>query len=292
MSQITKTNYFKLINGYRLAYNEYGDIKGKPAFYFHGSPGSRLDAMLFHEKAKEYGIHLIAVDRPGIGKSDWQKWQLLDWPNFICELADHLFLKKFGIIGWSGGGPSALACAYSIPDKLTCVMSLAGFPPIDWDGALNYLTKEDRFCAVVAQKRPYFMRFLFLTLTMMAKYAPKSLIKKSRKKVCASDKKVLDDPCMSEILAKSWNESVSQGGKGQAYDATIDYQDWGFRLEDIVMPVHIWQGTADILINVALNDHTANVIQNSIYHKFPDEGHFFVISHMDEIMKTVNHQTV
>lgn len=287
MKRIAKAKYFKLANSHRLAYDEYGDFKGEPIFYFHGAPGSRLEGVHFHEKAKEYNIYLIAIDRPGIGKSDWYKWRLLDLPKYVCELADHLHFKQFGVIGWSGGGPPALACAYSIPDRLTCAMSLAGFSAIDWKGALDYLTKEDRFGAGIAKNRPYLMQYVILPLTISAKYAPQHFMKLFKKRLCAADQKVLDTPSVIEQLAKSISESFAQGGKGPAYDATVDYQDWGFKLEDIVMPVHIWQGTADTLVNVALNDHTANVIQNSIYHKLPDEGHFFVISHMDEIMKTV-----
>ena len=107
----------QLKDGRKLGYAEYGDLSGKPMFHFHGHPGSRLEGKLFGEKPKEHGVHVISVDRPGIGLSDFlPKRTLLDWPDDIIELADHLGLSKFVVEGMSGGGPYAVACAYKIPE--------------------------------------------------------------------------------------------------------------------------------------------------------------------------------
>lgn len=88
-------------------------MSGIPIFHFHGHPSSRLEIRLFDQNSKKFGVHIIGVDRPGIGLSDFKpEFTLLDWPDDIVELADHLGLEKFVVEGISGGGTFALACAY------------------------------------------------------------------------------------------------------------------------------------------------------------------------------------
>jgi pimeloyl-ACP methyl ester carboxylesterase len=63
---------------------------------------------------------LIVPERPGFGLSDFQAGRtLLDWPDDVAALADHLGLECFGVFGLSADGPYAAACAYKIPQRLT-----------------------------------------------------------------------------------------------------------------------------------------------------------------------------
>jgi pimeloyl-ACP methyl ester carboxylesterase len=79
------------------------------------APGSRLEAGLLAAPAGQLGIRLIGVDRPGLGVSTYQpRRRLLDWPRDITALADHLALHWLAVLGLSGGGSYALACARSI----------------------------------------------------------------------------------------------------------------------------------------------------------------------------------
>jgi pimeloyl-ACP methyl ester carboxylesterase len=119
-----------------LPMSEHGPSDGSPLFYFHGSPGSRLAWKLFAEPglAEELGIRLIVPDRPSLGHSDFQPRRTLgDWPTDITPLADHLGLTQFAVLGYSGGGPYALACALKIPERLTPVGIVSGTAPIQGD---------------------------------------------------------------------------------------------------------------------------------------------------------------
>jgi pimeloyl-ACP methyl ester carboxylesterase len=117
----------QLRDGRTLGYAEYGMRDGKALFYFHGHPGSRLEARLLAEQAKHSGIRLIGIDRPGMGLSCFQAGRhLLDWPLDVVELANSLHLDRFAVVGFSGGGPYALACAYRIPQRLTACGIIAG----------------------------------------------------------------------------------------------------------------------------------------------------------------------
>ena len=108
------------INSKKIGVHEYGDKNGFPVFYFHGFPGSRQDGKIFEfdKTASNLKIRLICLDRPGIGLSDFnKKRKLLDWPILVSSVADSLNIKEFSVLGLSGGGPYALACAYSIPER-------------------------------------------------------------------------------------------------------------------------------------------------------------------------------
>ncbi len=91
----------QLSDGRTLAYLDIGNPEGRPLFYFHGGPGSRLEGLLFDELNQQLGIRMIALDRPGFGLSDFQKDRTyLDWSNDVSELADQLRIDQFAVLGW------------------------------------------------------------------------------------------------------------------------------------------------------------------------------------------------
>src|SRR5512140_1859845 len=96
-----------LPDGRKMTYAEYGDPDGKPIFYFHGNPGSRLDPkMVEPELLRKFHARFIAPDRPGMGGSDFLPGRKMsDWPADVTALADGLHLDRFAILGISGGGP-------------------------------------------------------------------------------------------------------------------------------------------------------------------------------------------
>jgi len=111
----------ELEDGRTLGYAEYGAPDGRPVFVFHGFPGSRLTWSAFDPQdcAGELGLRVIAPERPGYGLSEFQRGrELLDWPEDVLALADPLGLERFAVLGLSGGGPYAAACAFKIPARL------------------------------------------------------------------------------------------------------------------------------------------------------------------------------
>ena len=118
MTQPPDRQTLTLRDGRALGYAEYGDPGGIPGFYFHGHPGSRLEAQLADQAAVETGIRIIALDRPGYGRSDFQPGRrILDWPSDAAEVADQLGIGAVPVLGASGGGPYALACGYVLPER-------------------------------------------------------------------------------------------------------------------------------------------------------------------------------
>jgi len=98
-----KTNILQLKDGRRLSYAEFGIQNGKPLFHFHGYPGSRFEGELAKSFAVRCDVRFIAIDRPGMGLSDFKpKRMILDWADDVIELADSMKIDRFAVEGISG----------------------------------------------------------------------------------------------------------------------------------------------------------------------------------------------
>lgn len=122
----------RLRDGRRLAYVEWGDLVGTPIFEFHGLPSPRQAETTSDVFLRDHEIHRITVDRPGVGFSDpLSQRKLVDWPDDVVQLAHRWGLKRFAVLGVSGGARHALACAWALPDRVTAVALVSGLGPMD-----------------------------------------------------------------------------------------------------------------------------------------------------------------
>ena len=146
----------RLPDGRQLGYAEYGDPKGMPLLFFHGTPGSRLRLSHIDPLARDLGVRVVAPERPGFGLSDFQpKRTLLDWVHDVEVLADRLRLEHFATMGISSGGPYVAATAYKLPDRVTkAALISAGVqmppgvcvPPTAWESALRAVVPGQSTC--------------------------------------------------------------------------------------------------------------------------------------------------
>jgi pimeloyl-ACP methyl ester carboxylesterase len=64
-------------------------------------------------------------------------------------------------------------------------------------------------------------------------------------------------------------------------------RDWGFRLEDLAVPVDVWQGDADVNVPADHARRQAAAIPGATLHLQPGEGHFMALAHMEEVLRTL-----
>ncbi|HWQ71676.1 MAG TPA: alpha/beta hydrolase [Desulfitobacteriaceae bacterium] len=120
----------KLKDARNFGYAIGGDPGGKPVFFLGGFPGSRLDGLATDEPARQAGLKVISIDRPGFGLSDFlPKRTFIDIAEDIGQLAQELKIKKFAVMGISGGGPYAAACAMAMPDNITSTTLVSSICP-------------------------------------------------------------------------------------------------------------------------------------------------------------------
>ncbi len=273
----------------RLAYAEYGDPQGYPTLYFHGFPGSRLEAVLAAASAGKAGVRLIAADRPGIGDSDFQPGRrLLDWPADVLHLADHLGLARFTVVGVSAGGPYAAVCAYAIPERLDAVGIVSGVAPFDGNALFDDMLWPNKVALRIAQRAPWLVKG-GLRPAVILRWFPRFLPRLLACSLDAPDRDVLARTEVQEAIARSLAESLRQGARGQVDELLILARPWGFRLEDVSSDVYLWHGGRDRIVPASHCRRMSERLTRSHCEILPGEGHFsLVIDHAAHIFAALD----
>jgi pimeloyl-ACP methyl ester carboxylesterase len=274
-----------LRDGRRLGCAEYGKPDGEPGFYFHGHPGSRLEPQFADAAAREAGVRIIALDRPGYGLSDFQPDRtILDWPRDVEEVAEMLGLDRFSVLGSSGGGPYALACAHEIPRRITKAGVISGVGPYDAPGATRGMRWQNRVGFRLGARVPPLARLIMWSMERQVRRRPERALDAIAKAMSPADAEIARRPEERQILAADIGEAFRQGSRGAALDVVLLGRPWGFRLDEIKPDVFLWQGETDVLVPPAMGRHLAAEIPNCHATFFRDEGHL-LIDHMSEILQ-------
>ncbi|MBI3979092.1 MAG: alpha/beta hydrolase [Chloroflexi bacterium] len=269
----------QLRDGRRLGYADLGDPAGRPLLFFHGWPASRLFLRQVSSVAASPGVRIIAPDRPGFGLSDFQPGRtLLDWPGDVVELADALGIDRFAVAGHSGGGPYVAACALRIPSRLTAAGIVSGFAPLDAPGATDGMMASNRLMFGLARRMPWLHRTL---IALMMSGGPGTFSKSMLSSLPGVDRAVMAtfDRTVDDI-----GEAFRAGVQGPVWDQLVVARPWGFRLEEIAMDVHLWQGDRDVMVPVSMGRYLAAAIPKCHATFCTGEGHMLVFSRWTEIL--------
>ena len=279
----------KLSDGRSLSFARFGDPSGKPVFYFHGFPGSRFEAQSNHEAFLNAGIQILALDRPGIGHSTRKnKRKLLDWPDDVVEVAKILNLGTFSILGVSGGGPYALACARAIPGYLDKVTVACGLGPLDAPNSTSGMMLSNRVLFRYGRFFFFFLRLVVFIMVRQLSSKPANGLKKFIEGLPEPDRLVLSKTDSQGFVLASAVEGVRQGSGPLLDEIGIYSKFWGFKLEDLRVPVSLFQGEVDIDVPASMARYQASLIPNCEINLYPDDGHFsLLVNHIDEIIASL-----
>lgn len=283
------TSVLTLQDGRGLAYDEYGDPQGVPLFFFHGMPGSRLTGELGDPAAKKLGIRIISADRPGYGRSGFQpRRAFLDWPRDIVAMADSLGIERFALAGVSGGGPYVAACAFAIPQRLMGAGIIAGVSPFDVPDATTGMSRQNRMLFGLARRAPFLMRPPMALMGFMTRHFADRMMTAMVRSLPAPDQAALADARMLSMFKKDSLEAFRQGGRGAAWEAVMYARPWGFRLEEIAAPVHLWQGEQDRNVPPSMGRYQAGAIPDCRATFYPAEGHIsLAVNRIEEILSAL-----
>jgi pimeloyl-ACP methyl ester carboxylesterase len=270
----------RLPDGRRLQYCEWGDPAGPPVVLLHGAPGSRL----FHpdrELTEVAGVRLITYDRPGFGGSDRQAGRvLLDTPADLAELANHLGLDRFALVGVSAGGAHALACAHALGDRLAAV-GVAGTPgPLDEvPGAWDALPTHVRPAAEMARREPArairgVVRYMGPTVA-----DPATFLRGGP----PADRTLIADPDHGEMLQADVAEALRPGAEGFADDMVTLWLPWGFALADLPEGIQVWHGAQDTRAEPDFQ-YLAATLPGCQPAVWPEDGHYGVLRRWSEVL--------
>jgi len=277
----------------KLGYAEFGSVNGKPLFYFHGHGSSRLEPKMYILENIKDTVHIIGVDRPGFGLSDFRpNHSILNWPDDIAELADALNIDKFSVLGASGGAPFTLACAYRIPDRLVSCGIVSGLGPIKL--GIEDMAKNNRKELEMARDHPKRLNFIFkLILKFLNKLKQKPIeevkkkLLKRGKNLPEPDRKYFEDTDNCSLYLELMGESLRQGITGPSHESILFASPWGFELKDISNDLKIksWHGKLDTSVPLRMAKAMCNEIPNCEMKLYDNLGHLSsAITNIEEII--------
>ena len=203
----------------------------RPIFLLHGTPGSRLGPHPRSSVLHRLGVQLIAFDRPGYGESDRMAGrQVADVAADVLAIADAYGLERFAVVGRSGGGPHALACAALLPERVTRAAVLVGLAPqgadgLDWfDGmaqsnVTEYTAAANGYEDIVAHTK---------AVANAVRADPASLLASLQADLPDPDRRVVADPGIRSMLLETYAEALRRSAYGWIDDALAFCSPWGF----------------------------------------------------------------
>jgi pimeloyl-ACP methyl ester carboxylesterase len=265
---------------------------GYPLLFHSGTPSAAAPFDRLDEAFVRAGLRLVTYSRPGYGGST--PWDLDeaspriadDVPDSVAVL-DHLGIDDFITLGWSGGGPRALACAALLPDRCRAAATLAGVAPYDaerlaWSDGMGQENVEDFEAAV--QGREVYTRLLEKTLPPVFEATPEQLVSAFGNLVTPVDATFLTGD-FAEYLSRVFGRAGAQGIVGALDDGLAIVAPWGFDVGDVTVPVAVWQGRHDAMVPFAHGEWLAGNVAGANAHLFDDEGHLSLFAQMDTILE-------
>jgi pimeloyl-ACP methyl ester carboxylesterase len=269
-----------LRDGRALAYAEWGDPAGRPVVLFLGTPGGSRLLCPDADATEALGVRLITIDRPGYGRSDPDPdFSLLSWADDYAALHHLLGLPPCPVVGWSGGGPYALACAVRTPAVVTSVGLAASKGPLDElpDGfsakerSLSDLLRRDRAAAIEG-------------ITKRCQWYADDPASTFADGWDGPDEALLAQPNVRQTMIEWMREGARQGSIGYVADLIAKFEPWGFSVADVSQDVCVWVGQADDPLVHQAADYFVASIPRATLVTFEDSGHLLTIPHWAEML--------
>ncbi len=245
----------------RLGFAEFGSPHGPAIIWMHGTPGARRQIPLeARALAEREGLRIIGVDRPGIGSSTpWVYESVLDWTEDLVLLADTLGIDTMRLIGLSGGGPYVLAAGAALPERVRGVAVIGGVAPVVGPDAVTggLLGLAGRLAPVVSLTRMPMSLALTVAIRLAKPLAGRALDLYASVQP-EGDKRLLGRPEFRAMFVDDLLNGSRKQVSAPLSDLLLFSRDWGFRLEDVRVPVLWFHGDADHIIPFA---HGAQMVQ-------------------------------
>jgi pimeloyl-ACP methyl ester carboxylesterase len=264
-----------------MGYAQFGTDDGVPIVNAHGGLACRLDVAAADGVAAEAGVRLISPDRPGVGLSDPLPGRtVLDWARDVAELVDQIDVDRFAVMGWSMGGQYAAAVGRALSHRVTRVAIIAGALPLTEPGVFDELPAMDRFLTRMSVRTPWLAAQWFRLMRVAAGVAPTVYGRLGARELGPADGAVIRDEGFG-AFARMTREAMRQP-KGAVEEYRAWMRPWGFAPEELTVPVDVWTGTRDELVNASWPHRLASRIPNATLN-IRDGGHFMAHLHYPEI---------
>ena len=274
------------VAGRQLAAAAYGPPDGSPVLSMHGTPGSRLQPPPDLGLLDILNIRLVTYDRPGYGASSrCPGRRVVDASTDAAAVADAMAWNDFSVVGYSGGGPHALAVAAELGDRIRRCVAMGSIAPMDAAGldffagmSEGNLEEFDAALAGIEQLTAAIEPIAGAVADDV--YAFMAALKAD---LPEDDAAVLDRPDVASLFATSFAEGLRPGAGGWIDDDLAFCSPWGFDVGSISVPVAVWQGSTDTLVPPSHAAWLAQAIPGAEGQLIVGTGHFGLLDALPQI---------
>ncbi|MEO5710172.1 MAG: alpha/beta hydrolase [Nocardioidaceae bacterium] len=268
-----------------------GPDDGFPLVSHHGTPQGAVHDGLMESAATPRGLRLIQYSRPGYGASTPRSdgattGTVADDAADTATILDHLGLGEFVTIGWSGGGPRALACAAMLPGRCLAAVSGVGLvPPDEYDAELTAGMGEENIAEFgAAFEGPEALTKLLEAFSPDVFAATAADVADSLGSLAPPVDRAALTGETAEWIAATFRRAGAQGVVGWRDDDLTMIRPWGFSVRHITVPVSVWQGTLDMMVPFTHAEWLAANVPGARLHLVEGEGHISLTTRMPEIL--------
>lgn len=270
-------------DGRVIAVEVVGEPDATPVLLCHGLADSRLSAQWFRQAARELRLRVIAPDRPGTGGTDRRRLgDLADWAEDATQVLDALHIDSAALLGVSGGGPFAAACAARIPGRVRGLMLVAPLGLPEWSN--RGMAPGERASLTLARHAPAFGGWSLDRLAALARHRPRMFLRLAATAQPDVDIRALEQPGMRESFLTSYVEAFRYGSWGVAQDLRVLTRPWGFDLGSITARTWVHHGDADTTVPTLHARRYAGAIPGAQLEIHPGQGHFSILSRPQDIL--------
>lgn len=240
---------------------------GRTVYWLHGTPQNGLPPQPLVDLGSLTGVRWLSHDRPGYAGSDPQRDRTVaSVAADVAAVADAAGVERFAVLGASGGGPHALACAALLGRRVTAAALLAGVAPYDAEGLDWYagmgVTGVAEFRAAVAGRHALWAHL------NAEEYDPTMF--------AAADLAALEGGKYAPWLLSTLADALVHGGSGLIDDDLAFVTPWGFELRHIAVPLLFVHGTDDRFVPIAHSRWMAAHCPGAELREAPAEGHISI----------------
>ena len=281
---------FRLHSGRQLGFAEFGPASGRPLLWFHGTPGARRQiAPRARALANERDVRIVSVERPGVGESTPHGYDaLVEFAGDIEELCDALGIERFGVVGLSGGGPYALACAHEMPGRVVAAVVLGGVAPaVGPDAADGRATALIRALAPLLYRARQPLGGMLRGLIRVLEPLADPVVALFARHMPPGDQLLFQDAAMRRMFQEDLILGSRRNMQAICLDAGVFARPWGFALADIEVPVHLWYGDSDSIVPLHHGLHLAKRIPGAELQIRAGEGHLGGLGASHEVFDAI-----
>jgi pimeloyl-ACP methyl ester carboxylesterase len=281
------TEIIEAADGRRIAVKVSGKPAGHPVFFFHGTPGSSVGPLPRTQVLYKMGVQVISFDRPGYGRSErLSPRTVADVVPDVVAIADSMGLKRFAVVGRSGGGPHALACAAQLPDRVTQAAALVSLAP--WDAAgldwFNGMTGSNVDAYTTAASEPELLITRLVQNAAKIKVNPASHVADLGPEMPEPDRRMMADADIRRLLAENFEEALRYGADGWIDDVLAFCSPWGIEVSDIRVPALLWAGEKDVFSPVTHTRWLGDRIPDALVQITPQSAHFDALKVLTDVL--------